>query len=70
MPASSAAKFTDKTDIFCFVVVTFTSTAEKNEASSSNFAESAITRYKPALHMERFNYYVVRKGYNCGMYFN
>jgi hypothetical protein len=39
--------------------------AQENEASSSSFP-----RCKPATRVGRFNYYSVKRGYNCGLYFN
>jgi hypothetical protein len=44
--------------------------AQENEASSSSFAVGTIPRCKPATRVGRFNYYVVKRGYNCGLYFN
>jgi hypothetical protein len=44
--------------------------AQENEASSSSFADGTIPRCKPATHVGRFNYYAVKRGYNCGLYFN
>jgi hypothetical protein len=44
--------------------------AQENEASSSSFADGTIPRYKPATRVGRFNYYAVKRGYNCGLYFN
>jgi hypothetical protein len=43
----------------------FRYTAQENEASSSSFP-----RCKPATRVGRFNYYAVKRGYNCGLYFN
>jgi hypothetical protein len=64
MPASPATKVTDKTHILCFAVPTFASTTEENEASSSSFSNGMIPRCKPAMRVGRFNYYVVKRGYN------
>jgi hypothetical protein len=44
--------------------------AQENEASSSSFADGTIPRCKPATRVGRFNYYAVKRGYNCGLYFN
>jgi hypothetical protein len=70
MPASPTAKVTDKTHILCFAVPTFASAAQENEASSSSFSEGMIPRCKPTMHVGRFNYYAVKRGYKCGLYFN
>jgi hypothetical protein len=70
MPASPAAKVTNKAHVLCFVGPTFASMAQENEASSSNFSEGVIPRCKPATHIGRFNYYAIKGGYKCGMYFN
>jgi hypothetical protein len=70
MAALSVAKVTDKTHVLCFAVPTFASTAQENEASSTSFSEGMIPRYKPATRVGRFNYYVVKRGYKCGMFFN
>ena len=70
MPTSPAAKVTDKAHVLCFASPTFASTAQENEASSSSFSEGVIPRCKPATYMGRFNYYIVKRGYKCGLYFN
>jgi hypothetical protein len=44
--------------------------AQENEASSSSFADGTIPRCKPATLVGRFNYYAVKRGYNCGLYFS
>jgi hypothetical protein len=44
--------------------------AQENEASSSSFVDGMIPRCKPATRVGRFNYYAVKRGYNCGLYFN
>jgi hypothetical protein len=44
--------------------------AQENEASSSSFVDGMIPRCKPAMRVGRFNYYAVKRGYNCGLYFN
>jgi hypothetical protein len=44
--------------------------AQENEASSSSFADGTIPRCKLATRVGRFNYYAVKIGYNCGLYFN
>jgi hypothetical protein len=48
----------------------FSYAAQENEASSSSFADGTIPRCKLATHVGRFNYYAVKRGYNCGLYFN
>ena len=68
MPTSPVAKVIDKAHVFA--VPTFPSTAQENEVSSTNFSEGMIPRCKPATHIGRFNYYVVKRGYKCGMFFN
>jgi hypothetical protein len=70
MPASPAAKITDKAHVLCCAGSTFASAAQENEASSSSFSEGVIPRCKPTMRVERFNYYAVKRGYKCGMYFN
>jgi hypothetical protein len=70
MPASPATKVIDKAHILCFAVPTFPSAAQENEASSTSFSEGMIPRCKPATRMGRFNYYVVKRGYKCGLFFN
>jgi hypothetical protein len=68
--ASSGAKFTERILDFCFALATSTATAQGNEASSSSFAQRATLRCKLGTCMGRWNYYAVRRGYNCGLYFN
>jgi hypothetical protein len=70
MPASPTAKITDKTHILCFAIPIFASAAQENEASSTNFSEDMIPRCKPATCVRRFNYYAVKRGYKCGLFFN
>jgi hypothetical protein len=70
MPTSPAAKVTDKTHVLCFAVPTFASTAQENEASSTSFSKGMIPRRKPAMRVGRFNYYAVKRGYKCGLFFN
>jgi hypothetical protein len=70
MPASPSAKVTDKAHVLCFASPTFASTAQENEASSSSFPKGVILRCKTATRVGRFNYYVVKRGYKCGLYFN
>jgi hypothetical protein len=70
MPTSPAAKVTDKAHVLCFTGPTFASSAQENEASSSSFSEGVIPRCKPAIRVGRFNYYAVKRGYKCGMYYN
>jgi hypothetical protein len=70
MPASLAAKVTDKTHVLCFAVPTFASIAQENEASSTSFSEGMIPRCKPATRVGRFNYYAIKRGYKCGLFFN
>jgi hypothetical protein len=48
----------------------FSYAAQENEASSSSFADGTIPRCKSATRVGRFNYYAVKRGYNCGLYFN
>jgi hypothetical protein len=70
MPASPTAKVTDKTHVLCFAVPTFAAAARENEASSSSFSEGMIPRCKPATLMGRFNYYAIKRGYKCRLFFN
>jgi hypothetical protein len=65
-----AAKVTDKTHVLCFAVPTFPSVAHENEAPSTSFPKGMIPRCKPATHVGRFNYYAVKRGYKCGLFFN
>jgi hypothetical protein len=70
MPALPAAKVTDKTHVLCFAVPTFASAAEENEVSSSSFSNGMIPRCKLAMCVGRFNYYAIKRGYKCGLFFN
>jgi hypothetical protein len=70
MPASPATKVTDKAHVLCFAGPTFACTPQENEASSSSFLEGVIPRCKPATRVGRFNYYAIKRGYKCGLYFN
>jgi transposase-like protein len=55
---------------FCTTIAISIAMAQENEASSSSFAKTAIPRCKLGTRMERWNYYTVRRGYNCGLYLN
>ena len=70
MPASPADKLTNKAQVLFFAGPTFAFAAQDNEASSNSFSEGMIPKYKPATRMERFNYYTVKRGYKCVLYFN
>jgi transposase-like protein len=67
MPASSASKVTVKTHVLYFLVPTFTSAAQENEASLCSYAEDTIPRCKPETYVERFNYFAVKRRYKCGL---
>jgi hypothetical protein len=70
MPASPAAKVTDKSHVLCFAIPTFASVAQENEASSRSFSEGMIPRCKPTSVVGRFNYYAIKRGYNCRLFFS
>ena len=48
----------------------FKNAAQETDASSSSNADGTIPRCKLGTRVGRFNYYAVRRGYNCGLYFN
>ena len=40
------------------------------EALYFNFVEKAIPRHRLGSHVGRYNFYAIRKGSSCGLYFN
>jgi hypothetical protein len=44
--------------------------AHRVETQSSSLTERAIPRHKPEIWVDQYNFYVVRRGFHCGLYFN